>query len=128
MAIAPSFDEMEAIAHAELQEEFGSEWAYTPMVAKPNLPPQPDTTRVAVPRLIGTFGWQSKDVKLGLQEVEIASREPCLFLHRDCAPQGMRKDDRFTRLNDGLLFRIVKVDKDGYSGIEVQLEQLGRHS
>lgn len=127
MSLGATFRELEADAHLEIQEHFADEllWQFVPMVIKPNFPPQPDSSRKSVD-VQGVFSWRSKDVAIGLEEMKVSSRDPYLTIHANCCPPDIRRGDQFWRRDQPSIFEVVQTQKDGYSGVDVLLMQIGR--
>ena len=127
MRFSQTYDDLEDEAHANLQDEFADMWLFTPLAVKPNMTPQRDVAR-AEQFVYGVFSWLPKQVGMYLDEMQVSSRDPMLTLRRNCAPAEIKQKDRFTRRKGGLLFEVTDVRRDGLSGIEIDLVQLGRQS
>ena len=118
------FDQAENKSHLLIQNEFAEQFAFYPMVRKPNWPQVPDPTRTAR-RVRATFFWEHKDQRMGLKEAAIVSRVPKLSLHREEMGAGPRIGDIFVRMASGDNFEVTRVERDGLTGICAELVQLG---
>ena len=118
------FDD-EAQATAGIIEEFGEWFDYTPYrVARVNFPAGIDQTRTAY-SFTGVFERDAKNVSLGLEEVNISTRQLCVTA-MVCDVPGIAQGDRITYRLTGELFEITDVRPDGLSGVGLRLTQLGR--
>lgn len=124
---ASPFGDAEAASHAAIQDEFAELFIWNPMERRPNWPAIPDTTRT-VQCVRATFFWEHHDQRLGLKEAHIVSRVPKLSIHRDEMIGVPRQADLFTRRYDGNAYEVTKVERDGLTGIMLELVQLGIQS
>lgn len=121
-----SFDEHEVIAHSDIADEFAEMWVHISTVKKPNYGPQEDKTKPQY-MLPAIFENEAKSIRLGLEETNISSRDPTLYVQRCVLEREIINGDWFQRCRSGDLYQVVDVKKDGASGVEVALTQLGRH-
>jgi hypothetical protein len=122
-----SWAEAEAQSHRDIQLEFGDTWITVPMSQRPNFPAMPDPTRPSI-AFTGVFEWQSANIGLGLEQVSVSSRKPLLTFIRCDIPYELKRADQLQRCDDGTLFEIKNVDRDGVSGAVAEMVQLGRQS
>lgn len=121
----PTFDEAEATAHIGLQAEYGSLWTHMPMVRKPNASPRPDPNKPPYD-LSAVFSWEARDIKLGMEDAGVSSRDPKLTVHVGALRFPVLAGDQFQQKSTGLFFEVTNPQKDGLSGIEIDIVQLGR--
>ncbi len=107
-------------------DEWGEEFLLTPFrIAKVNFPSGPDATRRPV-RFMGAFDRQGKNIGLGMEEVHVASRDPCVTALKCDIPYAVQQADRLTHIDTGEVFEVSEPVPDGMSGIELRLVQIGR--
>lgn len=121
----PGFDRLEAIAHDELQSEFGTQWVHIPMERRPNFSPRPDPTRTQYV-LRAVFCWEAKNVRLGMEETGVSSRDPVLYIDICDLQYSVRLADQFRQCGTNRLFEVTDNQKDGMSGVKLSLVQVGR--
>ena len=93
-------------------------------MARVNFPAGIDQTRTAY-SFTGVFERDAKNVSLGLEEVNISTRQLCVTA-MVCDVPGIAQGDRITYRLTGELFEITDVRPDGLSGVGLRLTQLGR--
>ena len=119
-----SFAEAESEAHRFVQAEFAEPWRHRPMMsAGPNAQQVVDPSR-PVSDIKAIFEWEAKDINLRNDHVAVSSRTPKLTIH-NCTLTRIRRRDVFERCADGAQFEARTVHRDGLSGIEVELVELG---
>ena len=117
------FQQAEAKSHSLIQDEFAEPFIFQPMVTRPNWPPTPDATRSR--RVIrATFFWDAHDARLGMKETKVISRKPMLSISR-CDLPSCKRGDTFTRCATGDGFEVTSAEKDGLTGLSIELVQLG---
>lgn len=121
------FDVAEAHSHALIQGEFGDWWEHRPMEKLGNVNGStvvPDRTRPCY-TLIATFTWDTREARLGMKEARVVDRKPLLFINKNDLQTGVQRGDWFIRQSSGIAFEVVKIEKDGLTGIEAFLNELG---
>jgi hypothetical protein len=123
--ISPApFAGAEHAAHQRIDDEFAELFIHRPVVNRPNFQAEPDPT--APPQAVmAVFIWEAADQRLGLAEVRVDSRTPCLIIDRYQLAIMPKRGDRFTRDCGKTEFEVTKVHPDGLSGLKVELVQLG---
>lgn len=119
-----TFSQHEAIDHLAVQMEFGDCFEFTPNIIRPNFSPVPDASR---PRfsLTGIFCWESAEVRMQLQEMEVSSRKPELTVRRCDILAPMKRGDWLRRTLTGEMFEITETSPDSMSGVKIHLVMLG---
>ena len=123
--LAGGFAHAEAISHGHIDDETGEFFLHQPMIRRPNWPQTEDPDRKIL-TIRASFFWEHSDQRLGMEEVKVATRKPKLIIMRCNLKQKVLIGDVFTRECDGTTFEAHAPEKDGLSGIEVCLTQLGR--
>jgi hypothetical protein len=122
--MASWFDE-EAISTQGIVEEFGEKFTLQPYkTGGVNFPRVPDPTRSGYD-FLAVFELTPKDLSLGMGEVKVSTRSPCLTA-LICDVPGIRQGDRVVRQLNGETFEVTEPKPDGLSGIEIHVVQLGR--
>lgn len=119
-----SFYAAEAESHMAIQAELAEAFVYRPMKS-PSVNEQqvPDPSR-PVQSVTAIFEWEAREINLRTDHLKVASRTPCLMLHT-CTLYHLRRRDVFERCVDGSLFEVRVINRDGLSGIKVEMIQLG---
>lgn len=124
LSTASWFDD-EARSTQGIVEEFGEMFTLQPFRSGgANFPKVPDTTRVGYD-FMAAYEQTPKELSLGMQEVKVSTRSPCLTA-LICDAPGIRQGDRLLRHLNGELFEVTDPKPDGLSGIEIHVVQLGR--
>jgi hypothetical protein len=97
------------------------------MLARPNYSPQPDPKKPPY-SLSAVFSWESRMVKLGMEDMGVSSRDPKLYVRVCDLKFPVNTRDQFQQCSTGLLFEVTNPQKDGLSGMEIDLVQMGRSS
>ena len=121
---------MENVA-AAIDDAFGECVIVTPTLFKPNHQPIADTATAF--QTVATFTWrnvvkfkQNSGTAFQTQEPFVESREPVFSFSRHNLPMALKHLWQITRLCDGNVFEITKVEPDGVARIVVNAVQLGR--
>ena len=118
------FNLAEASAHADIQGEFSECFQINPMKTRPNYSPATDPTRKSF-TLTAIFEWESKMVGLGMETMEVSSREPKLTARRCDIPSPVKRGDRITRIITGEMFEVTETHPDSLSGVKIKMVELG---
>jgi hypothetical protein len=124
MFARPSFDELEAKAHEEIDQHVGDMWTHIPTVSRPNYPSAPDPSKPPY-MLVAKFCFEPRDVRLGLEQSGVVSNDPTLTIHRCQLRYAVNRGDRFERCSTGVAYEVTSAQPDTVSGILVNLVQLG---
>lgn len=122
--LAGGFSHAEVLSHGHIDAENGEWFLHKPMVRKPNYPQMEDPDRQVV-RLRATFMWEYHSQRLGMSEIQVATRKPKIIVNRCNLKQPIKAQDILVRECDGTMFEAHAPEKDGLSGIEICLTQLG---
>lgn len=123
-----SWFEDEAESLRSIIHEYGEAFTLTPYaVAQVNFTPTRDLSR-PVCEFDAIFDRQAKDVNLGLGEVRVSTRDPCITAMACDIPYETEQGDRLTHKLTGEEFEITDSRPDGLSGVEFRVVQVGRAS
>jgi len=116
----------EVKAHAKLDDYFGDMWVHQRVFSPaPNFPPEIDRRHPGY-MLVAKFEYDSRMVKLGMEEAGIVSNDPVLTISRAQLRHHIKRGDRFTRIATNEAYEVTDSKPDGASGIIVNIVQMGR--
>lgn len=121
---AKPFRLAEEEAHGDIQFEFGETFTVLPMLVPPNLSPRRDPARKAW-NVMGVFGWESTDLKMGMEEMKASTREPQVLLRKVDMILPLKRGDLMRRCETGDVFEVKETLPDTMSGVVVRLFQMG---
>lgn len=129
---ASSWEDDEAMCHRDIVTEFADKkcWTFVPMRAalNVNVSKRPDPTR-PVFQAPCIFDWDSKDINMPvLTEMDVTLRVPCLHAQICDMKWVPNVGDQVVRELTGDMFEIKSVKQDSTSGVDMELNQMGREA
>lgn len=122
---AVSFFDDEAESTRGIIEEHGEKFTLQPYKSGGvNFPRVIDLSRQGYD-FMAVFEQTPREVSLGMEEVKVSTRSPCLTA-LVCDVPGLVQGDRVLRALNGELFEVTDVKPDGLSGVEIHVVHLGR--
>jgi len=121
------FGLLEAQAHEEVDDVFGEVWIHTPTKSEPNFQPEPDRSKPPYMLVVKLY-WDAKEVRLGLEDSGVASRDPHLEIRKCQLRYPVNRGDQFQSCATNDRFEATSSQPDTYSGVRVDLVQLGRYA
>jgi hypothetical protein len=125
LKLGSTFDDAEAQSHRDIVNEFSDAWVHISTRAKPNYGPIPDPEKPEYGISL-VFQWLPRHVMLGMEDAGVSTRDPKLSGMLCDFRYPPKRQDWFRRCSTGEVFQATEINRDGVSGVEIDLVQQGR--
>lgn len=122
--MASWFDD-EALSLNNILDEFGERFQIRPHTTRPNFSPTPDPSRAVVEVRLA-FERDGKQIKLGMEQMSVVSRDPCMTGLACEMPYAIGRGDQLLHIDTKEVFEITSAVPDGLSGIKFETVQVGK--